>query len=116
MPPSCGVCNKAVGSKDGIQCEICDRWHHSKCVGISSEVYEFVSTSEQTHWFCQVCNAGVGNWLKDTKSLQEKVDIIEKLVEKHRDEGRKEMEKLFGKQKDEFHKELEKVTRDIKEI
>jgi len=26
----CGICAKAV-TKDGIQCEICDKWNHSKC-------------------------------------------------------------------------------------
>ena len=54
----CGSCDKSVVSKDSIQCEICDKWHHYKCVGIKTEVYEFRSANEQTHWFCRGRNSG----------------------------------------------------------
>jgi len=39
----CANCNNSVGEKEvGIQCEICSRWFHSKCVDISAEVYSFM--------------------------------------------------------------------------
>jgi len=36
-------------TRDGIQCEICDTWNHSRCVGITAEAYEFISSNVQIH-------------------------------------------------------------------
>jgi len=47
----CVSCGKNV-TRDGIQWEICDKWNHSKCVGITAEAYEFISSNVQTHWYC----------------------------------------------------------------
>jgi hypothetical protein len=45
----CGICDKNVGSKDGIQYETCNKWHFSRCVGITIEVYEFISLNDQMY-------------------------------------------------------------------
>ena len=115
----CGICDKCVGGKDGIQCEICDKWHHSKCVGIAAEVYEFISTNDQTHWFCKGCNSGAGHMIKEIKRLQEKVEGFELILVKQKEEERKEfnrIEKLNEKNRLEISGQIEKVTREMKEI
>jgi hypothetical protein len=114
----CGVCNKTVG-KDGIQCEICEIWSHSKCVDIASEVYEFISKNDQMHWYCLGCNASASQLIKQLKKIQDKIENVEQSFTKHKEEVGKEIDKLskqVNKQKDEIHGELEHVVRDIKEI
>jgi len=110
-----GICEKVV-TKDGIQCEICDDWTHSKCAGIGAEVYEFISSNEQTHWFCNSCNAGTSHMIKEMKRLKEKVDKIESLVTKQKEENKEEIEKILERHHQEVHKELDKVTRELKDI
>jgi len=115
----CGICDKSVGSKDSIQCEICDKWHHSKCVGINTEVYEFISANEQTHWFCKGCNSGTGQIIKEIKRLQEKIDCFEQTYIKQKAEGKKELDKYEQnneKNRLEVSSQLEKMVKDIKEI
>ena len=48
----CGWCGKVVGKKDnGIECELCEIWHHAECVDMSDEVYKVASRCEALHWF-----------------------------------------------------------------
>ena len=123
MPPKlkddCGVCSKQVGAKDGIQCEICDKWLHAKCAGIASEVYEFISNYQQIHWFCQGCNAGVGQHFKDLKRVQEKISNIEHTVDKIREEERKDLEKIksqIDNQNEKTQKAMDKITHEMHQI
>lgn len=74
----CGQCKSRVG-EDGIQCEICNVWSHPKCVGISKEGYEFLSSNTQIHWFYASCNVGVGNLINEVNRLK---DSIGKQAEK----------------------------------
>jgi hypothetical protein len=122
MPPKkddCVICSKTVGAKDGIQCEICDKWQHAKCAGIAIEMYQYISDNQQIHWFCQGCNAGVGQLIKDLKKVQDKISNIEREVDKIREEEhrdieivRKDMEKV-SKELKEMHKEIESVKLNI---
>ena len=114
----CGICGKNV-TNDGIQCEICDKWNHSKCAGITSVADEFISSSDQTHWFCSSCNAGTGQMIKEMKRLQDKVEKFESLIVKQTEENKKEIEKIekiLDRQHHEVQKELDKVTREMKDI
>ena len=111
----CTECGKKV-TKDGIQCEICDKWNHSKCAGIKPEVYEFISSNVQTHWFCSNCNEGTGKMIKEIKRLQERVENIESQIAKQKEESKKEIEKILDSRKQEVQKELEKMAKDMKEI
>ena len=104
----CTECGKKV-TKDGIQCEICDRWNHSKCAGIKAEVYEFISSNVQTHWFCRNCNESTGKMIKEIKRLQERVENIESQVIKQKEDSKKEIEKILDSQKQEVQNELEKI-------
>jgi PHD-finger len=111
----CRVCGKNV-IKDGIQCEICDEWNHSKCAGITAEAYEFISSNDQTHWYCNSCNKGTSLMIKEMKRLQEKVQNFELLLVKHKEESKKETEKIVEHQQNEVLKEIEKLTKEMKDI
>lgn len=111
----CTECGKKV-TKDGIQCEICDKWNHSKCASIKAEVYDFISSNVQTHWFCSNCNEGTGKMIKEIKRLQEKVENIESQIVKQKEESKKEIEKILDSQNQEVKKELEKMAKEMKDI
>ena len=54
----CGNCSKPVKkTQQGLQCDNCDMWNHTKKIGMSDAVYEALSNqapgSEQ--WFCEEC-------------------------------------------------------------
>lgn len=84
----CGIWGKIL-TKDGIHYEICDNWNQSKCAGNGTEVYEFISSNVQTHWFCNSCNAGTCHMVKEVKRLHEKLEKIESLVTIQKDENKK---------------------------
>lgn len=90
----CTECGKNV-TKDGIQCEICDRWNHSKCAGIKAEVYEFISSSAQIHWFCSKCNEGTGKMIKEIKRLQERVETLNHKLSSKRKKVKKKLKKFL---------------------
>lgn len=115
----CVSCNEAVGGKDGIQCEICDKWAHGKCVGITGDIYKFVSNNTQIHWFCTVCNTAAGHLVTEIKRIHDKIEIIEKKIETEKDVFNKDIEKLsrsMDKCTDECHTAIEKVTHELKEL
>lgn len=71
----CGGCTKVVGeSENGIQCEICDKWYHTKCQDISDEAYKGINEVETVHWFCRTCNVSVE---KSFAKILARVDKIE---------------------------------------
>ena len=73
----CGTCHKMVST--GISCEICNSWWHLKCVNLAEESFDFLSSSDQVHWFCETCNSSIGKFVSDLVKLSEKVKSFEKL-------------------------------------
>ena len=44
----CGVCAKPVKSnQQGVQCEVCYKWLHTKCIGLSNEEYSELQLSDE---------------------------------------------------------------------
>lgn len=118
MPPKkeevtpCGSCHKSIGGKEGIQCEICEKWTHSKCANISSEVYEVISNNGQLHWFCQACNSGIGNGLKEVTRLQEKMSTMESSMDKQSRDMR-EVQKDLNSIKNNLQKDINTCKSEI---
>jgi len=53
---------------NGVACELCNKWYHAKCVGITAETYKFLKSccveastdngalgNGGVMWFCQDC-------------------------------------------------------------
>jgi len=54
----CAVCNRAVRwSIPGVQCDSCDMWYHTKCMGMCEEVYQGL---HNVSWEC--VNCGIPNF------------------------------------------------------
>ena len=88
-----GVCIKIV-DKEGIQCEICEKWSHPACVDIPKDVYETISKNDQMHWNCMGCNAGASQMIKQLKQIQDRMERVEDAFNKHKEEVTKESDKL----------------------
>ena len=89
---------KQVTDKDkGIQCEMCENWHHAVCEGISDEAYSMIGRLETIHWFCRRCNNGIVKVLKTVGRLSEKVDKIETIVDFYKKENEMELRKVYNK-------------------
>jgi len=51
----CGVCSKPVKSNQkGIQCEVCNFWLHTRCIGIPDDEYRQLQSSVDP-WCCKRC-------------------------------------------------------------
>ena len=50
----CGICHKAVTSRQcGVACDICNTWHHTTCMHMSSTIYESL---HNISLFCISCS------------------------------------------------------------
>lgn len=60
---NCPLCTKHV-AKDGVQCDLCEYWHHRQCVNMSKETLKVLSKSSTDtncgviHWICSGCQRG----------------------------------------------------------
>jgi hypothetical protein len=114
----CGVCNKTV-DKEGIQCEICEKWSHPACVDISKDVYDTISRNDQMHWYCMGCNAGASQMIKQLKKIEDRMETIEESFNKHKDDVKKEsdkMERNVNKFKEDLRGEIERVSKQLQEV
>ena len=51
----CKVCSKPVRrNQRGVQCDVCDEWLHTRCVGISNAQYSELKQSDDP-WCCTCC-------------------------------------------------------------
>lgn len=77
----CAQCNKSFKeSDDGLKCELCEKWVHSICLGIPSEVMKYfnsdsyVKSSFSLPLICSVCKPSFSK----LTALSERLDAVEK--------------------------------------
>ena len=52
----CGSCKKPVKSNQhGIQCDSCDSWIHTRCLGMNNDEYQLLANSSCS-WICPDCD------------------------------------------------------------
>ena len=52
----CGLCKKPVKSNQrGIQCDSCDTWIHTRCLGMNNDEYQLLANSSCS-WICPDCD------------------------------------------------------------
>mgnify|MGYP006778848173 CR=1 FL=1 len=60
--------------KEGIECEVCEKWYHTKCQAMAPATYKILQQDETLHWYCVSCRGGVvGMW----KKMRERQDRLE---------------------------------------
>lgn len=103
----CGSCAKVVGDLDnGVQCEVCGSWYHSKCQDLGDALYNAMSQCDTVHWFCGKCNAGAEKLLGLLVRLENRIEVLEHEIVKIQKEG-KESHSALAKQIENETKRLE---------
>lgn len=82
---SCVDCGREVlASQQGVKCDACGFWHHTKCEKVSDEVYDFLSRhgdDESLIWYCRKCVATCKNFMKFMNIIQESQQRMEERLE-----------------------------------
>lgn len=69
----CGGCGLAV-TETGLGCEICDKWFHIKCQGITQTKYDAINeVTKYVHWYCKGCDQGAVNMLRKIRERQDEL-------------------------------------------
>ena len=91
----CGACSKPVTDRDnGVACEICDTWYHSRCQGISDAMYKTMKQYPELHWFCKNCRHGAERIMAALSLVQTKMVMMENEAAQHRNELKTEIGQL----------------------
>jgi len=79
----CGKCNKVV--KDGVACSICENLMHTKCAGLTDELFHVFSSVKNLKWFCDNCLKFADGFKCLTKTVddnhKELTDEVKRIVE-----------------------------------
>ena len=81
----CLTCKK-TDIREMVQCITCKKWECKGCAGFSDEVYAFLTSNENTIWFCVHCKEGTLETLEAGAQIKKRCQMIEdKYDEKLRD-------------------------------
>ena len=87
---SCISCDLSI-EDNGLLCEFCYHWEHSRCAGISDEAYDILSdSSPNIMFFCTTCRPKVTGALKFFNEMQDKQNALEAKIAKIEDNLRKQ--------------------------
>ena len=91
----CGSCSKDVKkSQKSLQCDLCARWFHAMCQGVTDDVYKVITKDSNTdnpqiQWYCnsscKLLNKKFVNTFNrienDVAIIRDRVDAIDSRVE-----------------------------------
>ena len=127
----CGTCKKICNDDDqAMECEMCERWFHKKCQGVSDKLYEALVEDKGVgliHWYCNSsCNlfarkfmTSVGELHKDivkvkgaVKEIEDKVERIEQggLTDAMEEAYRQITRSELNDHESEIHKKIDNVN------
>src|SRR3989442_1058608 len=119
----CKVCDTNIKTEDeGIECEICEKWFHANCEGMSGAEYEFLKAHYKSlHWYCEDCNKSVATTIKLFNSLKQKVDGLEEKLNKIcdgilPDPLAKSIDRRIKDAVDLFNSKVDKIQSDVQGI
>jgi len=120
---------------NGVACELCNKWYHAKCVGITAETYKFLKSccveastdngalgNGGVMWFCQDCMGTASQMIKNISAVQKRQDDMEaelkqttkrmNSIDMELKENKREVEAKINDNKQEI-KELQREILDI---
>ena len=80
----CGTCKKMVtDDTNGLQCELCNTWYHTKCQGVQDSLYQALNEySTEIFWFCKQCKQGAEKFFELYVQIQTKLSSVESTFSK----------------------------------
>ena len=136
MASICKKCSLEVKTNhNGIACELCGKWYHTKCVGISSETYKFLKSCSLdgagdygtpnnggVMWFCHDCLGPASQIIKNVSHIQKRQEILEEDVKQAArriddiESKSREVKTETDRQLCENKKEIQEMQRNITDI
>ena len=55
----CGLCSDEVGDNDSVQCDLCNRWNHTRCLNIGTEQSEILKKRSTALVLSKLCNENI---------------------------------------------------------
>ena len=107
----CMSCDSIVNSNsNALECDLCEGWAHTECIGVSPEAYNIHCSMEGLPWFCTSCKEVI----KSLKSSVEKLTAenhalriqVSELSELSRDV--KELQGMVGR----LNREVDFISKD----
>ena len=84
----CPECKKEV-AEEGVKCEMCENWYHTKCQGVSKALYaalQEVGSDEEEHsglhWYCKMCNRACVKLHKGITLISKEQEMLERRMVK----------------------------------
>ena len=82
---NCDTCGIEVKDRDkGIQCEVCMKWWHIKCLNIKAEKYKFLK-DDNIAWYCDNCKVGGKKLRNQMILMQQRLDEYENRLKRVED-------------------------------
>ena len=63
----CGLCSDEVGDSDSVQCDLCNKWNHTRCLNIGTKQSE---KKDPLPWYCPNCAMKISFSTLFNKSLK----------------------------------------------
>ena len=91
MASICKKCTSEVKSNhNAVACDLCGKWYHAKCIGITVEAYKFLKACAMdasaynsppnnggVMWFCYDCMGPASQMIKNISAIQKRQEDIE---------------------------------------
>lgn len=72
---SCG--NSADDGRPALQCDVCNKWAHIDCVGVSKQAYKLGGKLEGFQWFCPKCLVDWGSMKPTVLDLENELKVLQ---------------------------------------
>ena len=99
---------------DGLECEMCLKWFHAVCQGVTAELYAVLTKYNSQMWFCNKCKPSVKKNSEKIRELEKQNEIMQAklgILEENWEKLRKElMDETISKVRTELGEELIKTT------
>ena len=77
----CNECKKKVTeNENGLQCESCEEWYHTKCLKVPDDVYVFLMGNRNFHWLCSNCDGNSGKLYKEVGELRQQLVAMREMM------------------------------------
>ena len=74
----CYECSDIVLSEGSLGCSTCGAWAHTKCVHLDKVPKKEL---KMVNWICTTCMDTLKSYLREGKSISNKLDVLQKNIE-----------------------------------
>ena len=106
-PKCCITCEEY---EKALQCYLCEKWYHNKCVGVADKAYDAITKLENNvEWVCEMCKKEKDKLKIENLSLKKNIQELKndnKLLNNAYQEVKKNLDNLKVEIKNDVLKEL----------